>query len=289
MVNMPESRGIITIAIGEKYAKQAKSLACSCMLHSPWTIRAVITDRTELLAPYYDIIIPYKAGYGQPFSLKTQLYKFSPFNETAYIDADSLLISELDSLWGFLDSRSFVYEGKTYTTGFWYYDIAQVMEWLNVPWIPKFNSGMFLFKKDEAAQSIFDTAHRLMSEGSVFTVDFFREKMLPDEPYLAAALALKGEMPLTKDDEHGRFSYTLINAKHIRLNVIRGFAAFVKDGTPVFPLVVHFCGRLGRVFYMRERIRLFLCFNPPVYTLAASLFSLAGRLLRHFTRKKADG
>jgi hypothetical protein len=278
------NKGIITIAIGEKYARQAKYLAWSCMLHTPWVTRAVITDRPEFLSPYYDIIISYKKEYGQPFSLKTQLYKYSPFFETAYIDADSLVINNFDYLWRFLEYRSFVYEGKTYTDGIWYFDIAQTIKQMDILWIPKFNSGMILFKKDDIAQSIFDTAYGMMINNKDIPVDFFRGQMLPDEPFLAIALAKKNEIPINSNEEYGRFSHTLIGAEHIRINAVKGFAGFVKNGRPVFPLVVHFCGKFGQIFYIREKLRLFFCFNPPLTTCFAALFSLIRNI-----RKKAFG
>jgi len=71
---------IFTIAIGKKYAKQAKYPSLSCMLNSPHTLRAVITDLPEMLKDFYDIIIPYN-NKDDPFSLKTRLYELSLFEK----------------------------------------------------------------------------------------------------------------------------------------------------------------------------------------------------------------
>jgi hypothetical protein len=147
------------------------------MLHSPWITRSVITDHVEALSKYYDIIVPYKKEFGQPFSLKLQLPKFSPFTETLYIDSDSLVMNNINSLWDFLNNRSFAYEGKMYTNGVWYYDISKIMTQLNVRWIPKFNSGMFLFRKDEISRNIFDTAYALMTGENTMGIGYFRGTM----------------------------------------------------------------------------------------------------------------
>jgi hypothetical protein len=116
-------------------------------------------------------------------------------------------------------------------------------------------------------------------------VNFFRGQMLPDEPYLAIAFAKNGEVPLDSSEEHGRFSHTLIGAERVRINVVKGFASFIKNGEPLFPLVVHFCGRFGQLFYVREKIRLFFCFNPPVSSIFSALFSL----IRDIGKKKGAG
>jgi hypothetical protein len=165
-------------------------------------------------------------------------------------------MNNIDSLWDFLDDRSFAYEGKTHTTGVWYYDITKAMTQLKAPWIPKFNSGMFLFKKDEDSRKIFDTAYAMMTGENNMGIGYFRKNMLPDEPYFAASFALNNVWPIERSNEYGRSSHTLINAKKIRINVVKGISSFIKDETFIFPLIVHFCGRLGNIYYAREKIRL---------------------------------
>jgi hypothetical protein len=258
---MTASKGIITIAVGEKYAKQARYLAMSCMLHCPWITRAVITDRPELLDNFYDITVLYKKEMGQPFSLKTRLYDLSPFEKTLYIDSDSLVVNNVDVLWDYIKNRTLAYEGAKITGGVWYYDINDAMRRINVPWIPKFNSGMFLFNKDEAAKAIFETAYKLMTGNNELGIEFFRGNMLPDEPYLAAAFALNNIIPIDYSEECGRFSRTLIGADHVKINSVKGFASFNKNEKPVFPLIVHFCGGLGGLYYFREKFRLILYYT----------------------------
>jgi hypothetical protein len=252
------SKGLITIAIGKKYALQAKYLAYSCMLHAPNVIRAVITDVPDILNGYYDIIIPYNTKDGDPFTVKLKLPLYTPFEKTLYIDADSLVLHPIDMYWGFLADHDFAYQGEIFSEGFWYFDIKKIIEQIQVPWIPKFNSGMFLFKKTELSQRMFAIAFDYSENSGAFDIPFFRGKMLPDEPFLAMALAKNDIGPL---EEYGRFSRTLIGAEKIHLNVIRGIACFVKNGTPVSPLIVHLCGRFGRFLFFREKLRLFFYFN----------------------------
>ncbi|MDR0556870.1 MAG: hypothetical protein LBG43_03225 [Treponema sp.] len=276
-------KGVISIAVGKKYISQAKYLALSAILNAPHIMRAVVTDKPEALAEYYDIVIPYNAEYGDPFATKTRLHLYTPFEKTLYIDADSLIINNIDSYWEYLEDNSFVYNGSLLTEGEWYFNIKKTIRQIDIKWLPKFNSGMFLFKKSAVAKQIFDTAYDYLIHQNErgMSVDFFRGKMLPDEPFLAIALAKNNIAPV---EDYRRFSRTLIDAGKIRLDVIKRFASFYKGGKFVFPLVVHFCGNFGNLFFLREKIKLFLYFNSPINRLSSSVFISIRKLFALFVR-----
>jgi hypothetical protein len=278
-----QNKGLLTIAIGKKYTRQAKYLACSCVLHAPHILRSVITDNPNLLEHYYDLCIPYNPNFGDPFMTKTRLHLYTHFDKTLYLDADSLVINSIDDYWSALENRSFAYAGKMLTSGTWYLDIASLIRQISVPWLPQFNSGMFLFKKDEKTNAIFDTAYDylLNQKAKNLNIDFFRKKMLPDEPFLSIALAKHGVKPV---EDWGRFSRTLINAENIHLDVIKGIAHYTKDGNTVFPQIVHFCGKFGNIFYAREKIKLNLYFNPPFQALFNCLISFTRKLWKYFSK-----
>jgi hypothetical protein len=274
---MPPSKGIITIAVGKKHSLQAKYLAYSCMLHAPNVIRAVITDFPDILNNYYDIVIPYNQEDGNPFTIKLKLYLYTPFDKTIYIDADSLVLHPIDLYWDFLIDKPFAYEGKPFSEGCWYFDIEKIIKQIDVPWIPKFNSGMFLFEKNERSRAVFTAACEYLENSGAFDIPFFRGKMLPDEPFFAMALAKHG---IESVKEYGRFSRTLIGAEKIHINVIRGIGYFVKNGIPVFPLVVHFCGHLGKILFIREKLRLSFYFNSPIDFILSSLLTYIRKKLK---------
>ncbi|AEF80726.1 glycosyltransferase [Leadbettera azotonutricia] len=276
---MSKTKGIITIAIGKKFINQAKYLAYSCMLHTPHTIRAVITDTPDLLSGYFDFIIPYNQEYSNPFIVKTRLHIYTPFDKTLYLDADSLVINEIDTYWEALENSCYAYTGELIKNGVWYFDIEKAMMQMSLSWIPKFNSGMFLFKKSEEVETIFDVAYEYLinQKEKNLNIDFFRKQMLPDEPFLAIALAKQDIKPI---DDHGRFSRSLIGAKKIHINVIKGFAFFIKNECQVFPLIVHFCGKFGNFIYFFEKIRLNFYFNPPLSGLLTNILTIARKLLK---------
>jgi hypothetical protein len=263
-------KGLITIAIGKKYISQAKFLAYSCMLHIPCLIRSVITDKPQLLSAFYDITIPYNPEYGDPFATKTRLHLYTPFQKTLFVDADSLIINDIDAYWDALRERSFAYNGTKINSGFWYLNVSKLINRIGVSWIPEFNSGMFLFNRTEKVKNIFETAYNFLKNFNDEDIGFFRKKMLPDEPFFAMALAQFHEEPYK---DYGRFSRTLIGAKRIHLNTTRGIAWYFKDDRPVFPLVVHFCGRFGRFIYLFEKVRLFFYFSSPIRRILFFLLS----------------
>jgi hypothetical protein len=275
-----DKKGIITIAVGKKYVSQAKYLAHSCMLHTPHTLRAVITDDPAALAAYYDIAIPYNPEYGDPFAAKTRLHWYTPFEKNLYIDADSLVIHNIDSFWEYLEENAFVYNGEMLVDGDWYFNIAQTIVKTGILWLPKFNSGMFLFRNNEKSKNVFDTAYDYLinQKEKGFSIDFFRRKMLPDEPFLAIALAKNNIKPV---NDYGRFSRTLIGAERIRINSVKGVSFFIKNGTPVYPLIVHFCGRFGAFIYLLEKIKLFFHFNPPFAILFTNIFSFIRKIVKN--------
>jgi hypothetical protein len=272
---MPLNRGLITIAIGKKYASEARYLAYSCMIHAPHITRSVITDQVDYLKEYFDVIIPYEKYFGDPFILKTRLPIYTPFEKTMYVDADSLIIRNFDSLWEHLNNHAVVYSGALLKGGIWYMDISRTIKKFNIEYLPKFNSGMMLFDSSKKARSIFSIACEYMKNPGDLNIDCFRKNMLPDEPFFSISLALHGEQPT---EDFGRFSRTLIKAEKIHVDAIRGIASFVKEGRPVFPLIVHFCGRFGQIFYFFEKTKLYLYFHPPVILLFNNLLSLCRKL-----------
>ena len=257
---MYNDRGILTIAYGKKYVNQAKYLSYSCMLHTADTLRAVITDSADELSRYYDIIVPFPEGKN-PFFVKTTLYRYTPFKKTLYIDADSLVMNDIESFWDSLNHYPFVYNGNKETSGNWYFNINEMVKKINVPWIPVFNSGMFLFNNSNTSKEVFECANNLMINYKDTEIVFFRDKMLPDEPFFSITFAKLGIEPY---NDHYRFSRSLIDANKINIDVIKGIAYYYKDNRPIFPLIVHFCGKFGNLIYIIQKIKLFFYFKISI-------------------------
>jgi hypothetical protein len=274
-----QNKGLITIAIGKKYIKQAKYLAYSAMLNASDVLRAVITDKPNDLFRFYDFVIPYKEEYGDAFATKTQLHLYTPFYKTVFIDSDSLIMNNIDSYWETLDTNSLVYEGKLISEGDWYFDVAKVIKHLELPSIPKINSGFLLFKNDSIAKSVFETANEYLinQKEAGLNVDFFYRKMLPDEPFLSIAFAKHNILPF---QDYGRFSRCLNGLTNLHLDVIKRVSFFMAYGRRVNPQIIHFTGRFGRFLLFIESVKLFFYFNPPISTPLTSVASLMRQLIK---------
>ncbi|GAB6392368.1 MAG: hypothetical protein TREAZ_0686 [Treponematales bacterium] len=275
-------KGVITIAIGKKYADNAKYLALSAMLHAPHLHRAVITDCPKIVESYYDFVIPFDGDAMNPFALKTRVYRYTPFEQTLYLDADSLIMQNIDSCWDAFTERHFIYRGFLRTEGVWYFDRAEVIKALGIEWLPAFNSGMFLFDKSAQARAVFDIAFEYMTNHGELGVDFFRGKNLPDEPYFAIAFAKHNILPYEEECE--RFSRGISDVCYLNLNVIKGVSYIQSNsGKHAFPLIIHFFGRFGAHFYRREKRRLYFYFNPLFSKLLSFLLVSIRNLFKKLT------
>lgn len=260
-------KGILTLAIGRKYITQARYLAYSCILHCPSLPRAIITDeKPECLKGLYDVVIRYTENMGDPFYMKLQLHRHSPFFETLFLDADTLVYKDLRFMWDHFDNRSIVYYGECIKEGNWYIkDVAHALKAYDIPWVGLFNSGSgFLFRKDEKGMTVLDYAARLYREHKDIEIPFFRGECFPDEPFLGIAFGKYNQSPIS---DFGQFGHSLICASKIKLDIIKGISKFIKTNhitgsvKEVSPAVVHFTGNTltgnsSSSYYASEKIKL---------------------------------
>jgi len=279
---VPMKKGILTLAIGKKYNRMAKYLAYSCILNTPSLPRAIITDDCEYFNDLYDIIIHYSKNMGDPFAVKLRLNYYSPFYETLFLDADTLVYMDLQFMWDYFGNQSIVYVGSCKKEGKWYVkEIGDLLKIYDIPWIGILNSGIFLFRKDEVGINVLSYASELHENHDGVEIPFFRKKMLPDEPFLAIAFGKYNQFPVEIDKDFGRLGRSLIEAKKIKLDITKGISRYTKEDRLVFPAVVHFTGITitGHVqcYYLAEKIRLlFYYMNIPGSTIIRVFIHMVG-------------
>ena len=152
--------GIITIALGEKrYLDMAKMLALSLIQTNPGIQRAIVSDAgQEQFTGLYDIYIPYDQALGKGLSNKLHLDKYSPFEETLFIDADCLVCGHLDEMIDLCRKHPFVVFGGQINSGDWYMNVADMCRKFNLSSIPLFNGGTYYFNDKTIATNIFKKA-----------------------------------------------------------------------------------------------------------------------------------
>jgi hypothetical protein len=265
MKNM--KRGILTMAYGKKrYIRMAKALAKSIKLRGATIPLAIVTDSEDPeLGHLYDVLIPLRRELGSGLKQKIYLNEYTCFAETLFIDADSLVIRDIDELWQYFSNVSFgvvghqLREGKAFMG---LMDVGRTMSLLNLTSVPAFNGGMYYFRNDSVANSVFRKSRELSAEYDRlgfedFNGEISRKPFFSEEPVFAIALASSGiDAVVDADGLIMRTPYMMIGG--ITIDVLKGFARFNKAGQQVMPAIVHFAGSACAFEYRRERVKLAL-------------------------------
>jgi hypothetical protein len=249
------TRGIITIATGSSvYHDMARDLALSLKRHCGHLHRAILTNSNDtVLCGLYDTVVRERPEFGADFGQKLWLDRYSPFEETLFIDCDSLVLRDLTPLLTLFDGRAFGYVGDVCRSGYWYGDVAKVIQQLDLPWLPAFNSGLLFFRRGALATQVFQRARDVYGRYDDVGFDPLRGSR-SDEPCFAVALAEADVLPV---DDQGTAMRTPIGMEgRMDIDVLTGRIGFVKRGTRVAPGVVHFATWQFHPIYYRERAKL---------------------------------
>ena len=251
-------RGILTLAYGDRaYVQMAKSLAVSLKLHNPTIPRVVVTESSDpALRRLYDLVIPVNSSFGRGVAQKLHLNRYSPFTETLFIDADSLVVKPIEWLWDLFSDVAFGVVGRQITEGNWFMDVPRTLKQFGLKSIPQFNGGLYYFTNDARSTAVFETSGSILRDYEGLGLHPFRGGV-NDEPIVALALAIHGIPPV---DDQGRAMRTPIGIRgRLDVDVLRGVCRFNKQGTEVEPAIIHFAGDDAEGFcYWRERLKLLL-------------------------------
>lgn len=191
------TKGIILIATGHPYyGNMAYNLTLSLKAAGDIPV-AVVTDGvgishlTESERKWFDHII-YPEDIPTGVSAKLNLDKYTPFDQTIFLDADMLYISQrnpLDLFNEFEGDFWMIKEGDTDNINLAYYFWAseqEIMSKYKVDWVPQTRSEVMYFKK---GTKVFEKARSVKPERKLLTIRNFGENQIPDELYFNIALA----------------------------------------------------------------------------------------------------
>jgi len=245
--------GILTIAQGEKrYIDMAKMLALSLKMNSPHIKRAVITDAPENeFNGLYDIRIPYEPAYGKGLNQKLYLDKYTPFEETLFIDSDCLAVKPLEATVNLCSQYPFAVFGDQVTSGEWYMDVAAMRKKFDLPSIPMFNGGTYYFKRSEVVTAIYNKARELRENYAKNGFTGFRNS-INEEPVIAVAMAINNVEAV---DDKGTGMRTPIGIEGpFKIDVLKQQSRFNKQGEIAEPAIVHFAGHFAVAFHYKREI-----------------------------------
>ncbi len=248
--------GIITIALGEKrYIRMAKMLALSLKETNPAIQRAIVSDAPpEEFTGLFDTYIPYDKNDGTGISSKLYLDKYSPFDETFFIDADCLVVKPLDEVIALSRKHKFVVFGGQINSGDWYMDVAAMCKRFELYSLPLFNGGTYYYNDNQLATAIYGSARSLAKDYASLGFTEFRGS-INEEPLVSVAMAMNG---IEAVDDKGIGMRTPIGIiGPLKIDVLNQKCAFNKEGEQVEPAIIHFAGSHAESFhYKRETLKL---------------------------------
>ena len=103
MDSVTRTRGFVTMAVGDYYYLLAKNLLTSYKFHnhSPFPFAIICDKENEITALFDDVVIMDSPSYS--FLDKLRLAELAPYDETIFIDADSLILKDLGGLWDIVE------------------------------------------------------------------------------------------------------------------------------------------------------------------------------------------
>lgn len=194
------TKGFVTIATGqERYFELARNLLRSYRLFASEKYPfAIICDKKNQYTEEFDDVILLDHAYCNYLD-KLQLYEYLPYDETIFIDADSLAYGDLDEWWYiFRDADDFSLFGYMWTnldSGRGWFVPSGLKEYQNqVTFIPDFNGGIYYMRRGEICKEVFRLANYFAAHFGDYTFNGFAEPA--DEPVLALAMAIQNCHPL---------------------------------------------------------------------------------------------
>lgn len=265
-----EPEGVLTFAFGpRRYKAQAISLAQSVRLHNPGLRLACITDDMSdaELAAHFDILVPFVPERGKALQQKLWFDAYTPFQRTAFIDSDCLVVSSLDDILQRSRGYAFAPLGYKATEGWWYMKIAEVLARYKLPFLPRFNGGYYYFERSPEASILFDRARQV---GRIHKrLNFFDLGLwFNEEVFYAFAMAWLRMPPVPDTGRTGMYTPDEFT-EPFEIDVLDGYCRFTREGELYQPRIVHFFGRHGLAYqYLRERarLRMFLEGKPAWYS-----------------------
>lgn len=275
-------KSVITIATGKPYyINMAVNLARSFLYWHPeseiqfW----LVTDQPQLVPKEVANVIYIKAidpdQYGSGFSTKLYLDQFVQTQYTLFIDADCLVYGNLTSVFDQFKGKSVSAIGDNIVEGNFFCDVKQVIQKLNVPYMPRFVGGVYYLEKGEVCKGVFDKARELLPSYDKLGLIRLRGKE-NEEPLVALGMAHLSQETIPED---GRIKADRMFYSYLTTNVLSGKAKLwnkeefpkgayfqISKSTPV---IVHFNDSYSEEYeYLAETHRLYLCAKLPSKLLA---------------------
>ncbi|SHJ85442.1 hypothetical protein SAMN05444159_1693 [Bradyrhizobium lablabi] len=237
--------GFLTIAIGhERYLRQAEILSLSLRRNMPGVPLAIVTDNDRLAASA-DVIVPPLSGIPVGVLQKAYLDQYTPFQETLFIDSDCIATrpfpNELEQIRKFEFTPAMEKFTALNGTDEYIDNLSEALKLVGGEQFPKFNGGIYFFRKGELSSSVFRIAREIHSDYRKYGIKAFDKSGPGEETVFALALAKLGMFDLYHDNGNLMRTPTGLKGK-ISIEPLGGGCTFERYDGVVSPAICHFAG-----------------------------------------------
>ena len=192
-------RGFVTIATGhERYYALARNLLRTYRCFTNEAVPfAIIADRENEYTAEFDRVIVISDA-SNSYNDKLKLFRDLPYEETIFIDADSLAYGNLNAWWDIFqtggDFSLFGYAWRDLNCGRGWFVPSGMKEYQkDIRFIPDFNGGVYYMRNTETCGRVFEIANHCAARYHDYKFNGFAEPA--DEPVIALGMAVCGFEP----------------------------------------------------------------------------------------------
>lgn len=192
------TRGFVTVATGKKYRKLANNLIRSYMMNTnnPMPFSVITDHKVSLLEPFTDVIILSQSYHS--YMDKLELMKIAPYDETFFIDADSLIFGDINFVFDYFNEIDGI-SGFGFTTdlesGEGWFDYRKMGKYKNyLNYGVGIHGGGYFIKKGKTLFNVYDSSIDILRNFSSLSFNGFVEPT--DETIISLAMALNGCRPI---------------------------------------------------------------------------------------------
>ncbi|MGF1743157.1 hypothetical protein L4C34_19285 [Vibrio profundum] len=170
---MDNNKGVVYIAFGHLYLTMAL-FSISTLRRKNRTLPVMIITNLDVefkklsfWSDSRDISKIINLDTRKNREIKTDLYKYVPYDRVAYIDADTYILNDLNNAWKFLDYFDIALKlNPTKQKKIGKGDQLVIDSSTYVRDVPHFNSGVVFFRKSEKAKNFFTLWSKSFCEGN---------------------------------------------------------------------------------------------------------------------------
>lgn len=270
------TKGIITIATGnERYYKMALYLLYSLRISNPEMKMAIITDKQNLCTNEFDDVVILEEPH-KSYLDKLDLLIRCPYDENIFIDADSLVFSNIDYLWKCFENGSdFSCLGEklplSSKDGFFDYEGAGKYK-DEINYITRLHGGLYYVRKSRFCEEFWKLCMELKANYSNYTFKMFKEPA--DEPIIALACAIKNVELIPKINDI--CFYPIV--KKVNANIVKRKLVYEMDNKSYHATILHFGNyNTEKALYLYQKEKIY-----TIYKGENSLWESFGLNIKYF-------